>query len=345
MNKKFMVLSLVSSLFITTSLYGCNAKDKEIVLSKNVQSDIKSTENEILEYMTEGKSYLKENNFDSAKTSFENAISKDKSKSDIYIEIKDIYMEAMRYDDAYYFIKLAVDNNIDKDNMLTILDDIKQNFEVITHNITTKLNSNYSVYEYMNIPIEINGKSINLSVKLDNISQDTVLDTSKETTHTFNGTSYEYGREIVINIIVRKPEIKKTLGFITNYYESNGSSYISFDDAEMLSGEEGDKAYIEDGKPYGESYHCYYLRNNNSSPKDYRLSKDCENSLLIYNNSIENELPGPTRTNVNINTLKDYIKDSLNKYTDNASDRTNALLFYITTEDDVVKKIEMQYTP
>ena len=48
--------------------------------------------------------------------------------------IKDKYIEANRLDDAYYFINLAIMNNVDVEKMKEVQKEISSKFEVVQLN-------------------------------------------------------------------------------------------------------------------------------------------------------------------------------------------------------------------
>ena len=132
MNKKFKAknLSIFLSLLLISTFVSCSKIDKETILSPNVTEDIKVEENEVKVTLEKGNSYLNDNDFANAKLTYEKAISIDKVNKDIYLQIKDKYLELTRFDDALYFVQLAINNNTDVDNMKIISDNIKSNFEI-----------------------------------------------------------------------------------------------------------------------------------------------------------------------------------------------------------------------
>ncbi|HDK7173437.1 TPA: hypothetical protein PTV74_004027, partial [Clostridium botulinum] len=128
--RKKAIVSLLLILIVMLSASGCGKKQKTSVLTNDVKQQEAMKENEIKKFIKDGTNFLNAGKYDDAKSSFEKAISMDKSNKSSYIEIKNKYMEKKRIDDAYYFIKLAVSNNVDTENMKKLLNDIKSKFEV-----------------------------------------------------------------------------------------------------------------------------------------------------------------------------------------------------------------------
>ncbi len=150
--RKKAIVSLLLILIVMLSASGCGKKQKTSVLTNDVKQQEAMKENEIKKFIKDGTNFLNAGKYDDAKSSFEKAISMDKSNKSSYIEIKNKYMEKKRIDDAYYFIKLAVSNNVDTENMKKLLNDIKSKFEV------TKLDAGvYQNHEYQ-LPDKIKAK-------------------------------------------------------------------------------------------------------------------------------------------------------------------------------------------
>ena len=127
---KFLLCSVAFVMFTSAVIMGgCKNKDKEIVLSENVAKDIQVEENEIEKYIKEGNKFLEEKKYTEARKSYEAAITKGKNDKQIYTDIKDEYIKKKRYDDAYYIIKLAIDNKVDTENMEKILTSIRVKME------------------------------------------------------------------------------------------------------------------------------------------------------------------------------------------------------------------------
>lgn len=201
--KKIIVLTLALLLCISV-FTACNAKEKQIVLTNNMSQQAKAEENEISEKIKEGNKYLSEGKYEEARTIYENAISIDKGNKNTYLKIKDSYIEAGRLDDAFYIIKLAIENKVDTDNMKVQLEAIKEKFQVV--NLTGSVNQN----EYFKLPetatVKINNVDTEVNINW-NISS---IDTAKPGTYTFEGTAQEYERPIKFVLTVNNQSSKAT---------------------------------------------------------------------------------------------------------------------------------------
>ncbi|MGL4109380.1 Ig-like domain-containing protein [Clostridium sp. LP20] len=343
------VLSLFILTFLSITIIGCSPSNKEILLTTNVAEDMKIQENSILQSLEEGNNFLQEKNFTEAKKSYEKAISCDKNNLDTYVEIRDKYLDANRLDDAYYFIKLSIDNNVDRDNMIAALNDIQSKFDTTTINNTININTNYTLPE--EVPISINGESNKVKIQWENKN----VNTSTLGTFSFNGISDEYGRKVLLNLTVRKPIKEKKIGFITNFYEKNGEAYITFDEAQFFIDTETDKTAtneaLKDGRNIhdggfsedGLIYNSYYIKNSSTATKEYKLSKSTKFLLCRFivdkNSDISANTAQPT--SVDYTTFSKYIATARG-YSHQPS---HALLFWIDTEDNIVNNIDMQYAP
>ncbi|VYU64144.1 hypothetical protein [Clostridium paraputrificum] len=339
-NKKIM-LSFV--FLLSLSLLGCNTKDKSITLSTNVQEDMKATENSILENINLGSSCLKSQNFTDARSYFEKAISYDKTKSQTYLDIKDKYLEVNRLDDAYYFIKLAVDNNVDVDNTKKILKDIESKFETSVINDTTPVNSVYTPPSEISIKVNNELTKVKVTWNISNISTD------KSGNFSYDGFLEEYGRKVKLNLTVKKIEKERKIGFITDLYEKNGEIFIKLDECQIffdnlksnIASEEAQKDGLDLYKTYGsngEIYNGYYIRNKTIESIEYKVSKNASYKLDDF--LLNPSLNSVQTQSIDYNTFKDYIKSKLN-----LSNSNRDLLFWINTEDNIIINFEMQYTP
>ncbi|MDT8717129.1 Ig-like domain-containing protein [Clostridium sp. 19966] len=218
--KKIMLIAL--SLLLCTSVFtACKAKDKQIVLTNNISQQAKAEEDEISEKVKAGNKYLSEGKYAEARTIYENAISMDKGNKNTYLEIKDSYIEAGRLDDAFYIIKLAIENKVDTDSMKEQLEAIKQKFQVV--NLTGSVNQN----EYFKLPETANFKINNVDTEVDinwNISS---IDTSNTGTYTFEGTAQEYERPVKFVLTVKKPANNQPSKATTQSPESNPKTEVS----------------------------------------------------------------------------------------------------------------------
>ena len=199
MKKNYLlkVLLFFMCLLLIPTLYGCKSKDKEIVISENVKEDLNSEKSAILELIEEGNTYLNSGNFSEARNSYEKAIAKDKTNVSTYLEIKDTYMKSSRFDDAYYIIKLAIDNNVSNDEMSKVLEEIKSNFSILNIEQTIIRNSDFNLPEQVNLPIDTVPNPVTIKWNQSKV------DTSTCGTFTFDGYSDEYGRTVKLTLTIR----------------------------------------------------------------------------------------------------------------------------------------------
>ncbi len=184
---------------------GCSKKEKTSVLTNNVKQQEAMKENEVKKFIKNGTNFLNAGKYDDAKSSFEKAILMEKSNKGSYMEIKNKYMGKNRLDDAYYFIKLAVNNNVDTENMKKLLNDIKSKFQV------TKLYVNvYQNNEYK-LPDEVKAK-INNEDKEVGVIWNNNVDTSEIGTIKCQGKIEQYDRcaELYLKVLESQKREKKT---------------------------------------------------------------------------------------------------------------------------------------
>lgn len=195
--KKITVLCL--SLFLCTFIFiACAAKDKQMVLSGNVSQQAKAEENEIEEKIKEGNKYLSEGKYEDAKQIYENAISIDKGNKESYLSIKDSYLDVDRLDDAFYIIKLAIENKVDIDNMKTQLEDIKKKFQVASLQGSIIENTAFTLPKTATVKVN----NTDTEAKVDwSISS---IDTSKAGTYTFEGIAEQYERPVKFVLTIKK---------------------------------------------------------------------------------------------------------------------------------------------
>ncbi|MBU3215105.1 hypothetical protein LL033_23990 [Clostridium estertheticum] len=158
-----------------------------------------------------------------------------------------------------------------------------------------------------------------------------------------NGT-FSFSKKVSIEemkaqvIVSPKPIIKsKQIGYISNVYDKNGKRYLSFDDVNFLirndaieAAKKDGNALYEDGKYY--VYDDYYIFNNNKTIKNYVIANTASLNVLGFlinplNNDINNQ---PT-------TYATFKRVS--------NSRNGHMLCYIYTQNDIVVKVEGQYTP
>ncbi len=198
MNKKFKTknLSIFLSLLLISTFVSCSKIDKETILSPNVTEDIKVEENEVKVTLEKGNSYLNDNDFANAKLTYEKAISIDKVNKDIYLEIKDKYLDINRFDDALYFVQLALNNNTDIDNMKIISDNIKSKFEI------TSIDKSLYEGESYTLPSELSTKINNENISIPVTWNNSVINTSTAGTFSYTGINKEYSRQFTAILTV-----------------------------------------------------------------------------------------------------------------------------------------------
>ena len=139
--KKRTIIQVLSLVLLGSIIIGAveqyTPTAKEVVISSNIRKDIKAEEEEVDFLKRKAQEYLKQSNFEEAKALYEKAILMDETNKDLYIEIKDEYINCNRLDDAYRIIKMAIDNKVDVDNMMTISSDIKSRFDKIEYSHST----------------------------------------------------------------------------------------------------------------------------------------------------------------------------------------------------------------
>lgn len=198
--KKRVIVSIISLVLIgsvaSILLDQCTPIAKEVVISEDVRDDIKAEEEEVEVLKKKASEYLKENNFDEAKKLYEKAILMDKMNKDLYIEIKDEYINYNRLDDAYNIIKMAIDNEVDVDNMISIATDIKNRFDKIEYNYSVSQGDKYE------LPTEgiINVNGENISVPI--FWSEKEINTDTTGSFIYEGVNEQYGRSFIVNLNV-----------------------------------------------------------------------------------------------------------------------------------------------
>ncbi len=145
----------------------------------------------------------------------------DKSNKESYIEIKNKYMEKKRTDDAYYFIKLAVTNNVDTENMKKLLNDIKSKFEVTKVYVNVYQNNEYKLPD--KIKVKINNEDKEVEVVWNNKN----IDTSKVGTIKYEGKIEQYDRMAELNLkIIKAQEQEKSNPRNNNKVDSKNNNKV-----------------------------------------------------------------------------------------------------------------------
>ncbi|NFE65272.1 hypothetical protein FC761_00620 [Clostridium sporogenes] len=358
--RKKAIISLILILIVMLSASGCGKKQKTSILANDVKQQEAMKENEIKKFIKDGTNFLNAGKYDDAKSSFEKAISMDKSNKGAYIEIKNKYMKKNRIDDAYYFIKLAVTNNVDTENMKKLLNDIKSKFEVVKVYVNVYQDNEYKLPD--KIKAKINNEDKEVGVVWNNKS----VDTSKVGTIKYEGKIEQYDRiaELYLEIIEIEKETKKEdntkkvkkiqeenknekvkevkegkqIGFINEIYEQNGKRYLKFDDVQFfLNKDANDKTAereaIKDGKLKAENVgkvpYEFYIRNKDKSLETYEISPNAYIYICGYRN--------------NLNAL-DLQKVNYESFKNLGFDHGN-FLAYIYVENNVIVGIEEKFIP
>ncbi|WP_346889279.1 hypothetical protein [Clostridium sp. UBA1056] len=359
-NKFILCFAAIIIVTGTILIGGCKNKDKEIVLSNNVAKDIQVEENEIEKYIKEGNKFLEEKNYTEARKSYEAAIAKGKNDKQIYMDIKDQYLNKNRYDDAYYIIKLAIENKVDIENMEKVLTSIRDKMESVE--------LSYEIYEddgSFVLPEEVDITVDNNKVK-DYVlwGKENLGISNKPGQYSYNGITKEYGRNVYVTLNVKenvkentkentKEDIKENakediydskFGIVKDIYTDNGTVYISFDEAEFYFGwEEAVAEAVKDNKAMQKEDGTYtlpdpyYIRYHIGEIKVYEVSKDASFNLLSYevdpsnNHTIELQ-------SVDYSTFKKKIDNWKGGYVSN-------LQFNVDMKNGIVTKMSKQYTP
>ena len=214
---KIISLLCISLLFIV-NLSACAGKDKETILSKHVSQRVKDEENQIQKNINLGNKYLEENKYDEAKKAYEKAISMNINNKQTYLQIKDKYLGKNRIDDAFYIIKLAVDNKVDVSNMKVVLEEIKKKFDVTT--------IEKSVYQYdpIVLPKQVTVKINNEDTQADVKWNSSTMDTSRMGNSTLEGTAVKYERPVKLMLKVNAGiSDGQIVDLLSKGYDTNGS--------------------------------------------------------------------------------------------------------------------------
>lgn len=359
MKKKLIKnLSLLIIICSSLTLLSCSNTSKKITISDNTEEEILVEENQVTELINTGEKLLSDEKYDEAMAYYNKAIELDKSNKDVYLKIKDIYLEANRLDDAYFITKTAISNNIDTDYMKEIANDISSKFEVIILNDTVEQDSEY--YFPKNINITINDKEISLPIKWDY----TVANTNTPGNFEYYGFNEEYGRKIKMNLTVSEAIYSKQIGCIKNLYTVDEKTYIDVDLVEFYLGREialeealkdnVDLPLTDNGQPYVPD--SYYIRNNYATITTYEVSKDCSFQLLNHDlNDIGYNISDPINSSIteaaSFDDFKNYIslRNPINisniAITDEKPVTQIETLCWIELKNDIAYSIYRQYTP
>lgn len=358
---KFQIILII--IILTISLLSCVDTTKKVTISNNTSEEILVEENEVDEAITNAKKLLADNKYDEVKAYFNKALSLDKSNKDLYLEIKDIYINSNKLDDAYFIIKSALANNVDSENMKTVAKEISSKFEVIKLKESIYEESAYTLPR--SVSTDINGASLSLPLSW-NIA---TIDTTTTGTFTYYGINEEYGRQVEFTLIILENVYDKQIGCINNIYTIDGKTYIDVDLVEFYRGrEESLKEFLKDNtnkdeidlptNDKGEYYvpDGYYIRNNSSKLTTYELSSDCSFQLLNHDFlRLGYNVPPPENSSINEDaSFKDFINyiDLINPMDIGDLDVSNGKpithresLCWIEIKNGVAYSIYRQYTP
>jgi len=215
-------LVFIVSLTFILAFTGCTPTRKSITLRDDVKKDFLNQENEIKNIISQGTDHLNNDNYTDAKIAFEKAISMDKSNKSTYIDIQTKYLKKGRLDDAYYFTKLAIQNNFDTENMKTILSEIESRLEVI------KMDFYINQNEECELPKKILALISDEEILTDVVWNNSTVDTSKLGTSIYEGKLEEYGRKIELRVTVKEREKNKISAYVQNIYNVNGKWYLDY---------------------------------------------------------------------------------------------------------------------
>ena len=334
--RKRGVLFLLSLVLLFT-ISGCGNKEKTNILSDDVKKEAVMQEEEIKKYISDGTDFLNSGKYDDAKTSFEKALSMDKANKGAYIEIKNKYVEKQRLDDAYYIVKLAINNDVDVENMTQILNSIKSKFEVTKLSASVYQNNKYTLPSKVKVKINNEEKEVDVAWISNNV------DTSKIGSQKYIGKIEQYDRTIELNLNVMKIQKVKMIGWMSKVYEKNGKRYLDYDDVQFFLDKDGndytaENAAMEDGYELpsdGRLLDSYYIRNKVKSIKTYEISPNAEITVCGH------------RFGDNNNSTKQYKAnyEKLKSIVVSDSAVVPGTLCYIYLENNVVVKIEEQYRP
>ncbi|MGL5153209.1 MAG: Ig-like domain-containing protein [Clostridium sp.] len=193
--------------------------NKSEVIIDNITNEIKAEENEIINKIKDGEEKLTKNNYDEAMESFKDAISKEVTNKDTYIKIKDIYMGLNRKDDAYHIVRLAIANNIEKEEMTKIGEEIRKEFEVST--LTLKQSNRLKISLPKTVTMNINNQPKEVEV-----TWEPVTDT-KVGSYVVKGKSIDYERDVELNLILFDKITKdEAMQIVKNKFGDKNNKYI-----------------------------------------------------------------------------------------------------------------------
>ncbi len=332
--KKGLIHNLLFIFIISTSLtlISCKDSSKKITISENTEGEVSLEESEIIKSINAGEKLLDENKLEEAKEYFNKAISLEKENRDTYIRIKDKYISINKLDEAYNIIKTAISNNVDVENMKSILKEISSKFEVIKISNSIYQNSSYALPK--EVTTNISDTPILIPVTWNNEN----IDTNNIGTFTYEGYNDEYGRKVIVDLTVMENVYNKQIGYIKDIYKSTGKTYIDVDLVEFYRGIDAKTEAIKDNKAAIDENGNYiyiaavYIRNNYDKISTYEISNDCIFQLTSYDLDPYSSEPLNMIT-VNYDTFFNQVKKDI------------SLLCWIEIKNGVATSIYRQYTP
>lgn len=317
------ILSVLAILFLGSMfLTSCAPSNKENVLYEDAEEQATVEENEVKHYVEEGNKYLDESNYQEAWKSYEEAIGIMKNNKETYISIKDKYMEKGLYDDAYYVIKLAVDNEVDTENMISLLNEITPNLSEITLNADVYKGENFSLPK--ETKVNVIGKEISVPIVWSNNN----VTTNKVGQYVFEGQVVGYGKKVTLALNVKYREFENKQVLINSI--ENGS--VKVDYIEFFLYPQAAEEAKKDGV-YNEDYYWNkYLRNKTKENETISLAKDVKIRMCIHH------FDPP------IGTTGLILVDSDMETLIRMNQRNNSLMYSITIKDGYIVQIDEIYT-
>lgn len=147
-----------------------------------------------------------------------------------------------------------------------------------------------------------------------------------------------------VEVVEKEDSYGKIICIVNEVYLSNGKKYIDLDQVEFFMGEEAYTEAGKDGKLYkdesGNDFlpNGYYIRNDYNNIETFEVNEESSVSLCIY--IVNPGLMGNASETVPVSyeEFEVYISNSKNM-------DGRARMFWVNTKNNVVEKIEMQYTP
>ncbi|GEM_PF-1533975 len=350
MKKKVKAVLLIS-LMTMVILVGCKTKEESdttyditvsinkpnIELSKS-ETIISRDKKEVARLKKDGDKYLSEKHFEAAKSAYEEAIVRDRYNSELYLAIKESYVQAGRYDDAYGIVSKAIDNNVAVEAMEEVLGEITVKFDIVTLNQEVYQEDIYILPEEGEVVI--NGEPTT-----DLIVWDKQATTDTPGKYMYEGHTLVYNRGVNLILNVKDNVYDRKIGYIRNIYGSNenNSIVIGFDEAEFYRGDKALAEAIKDEQVEIDEegkyimLNEYYVRNSSYDIVNYNIGKFPSYNLL--NHEINDFKEGSRELDdVDYETIKRHIDN----YKD--SDEEEKLLFWIDMKNGEVITIARQYT-